>query len=349
MKYNKIIFINKIIDNINFTDNGSIIASPSNEPNYIYHWVRDSAITMKVIVNEYEITKDLKYLDIILKYINFEFELQKIKTLSGLGEPKYNVDGSSFNDNWGRPQNDGPALRGLIMIKIGKILEKHFSSIKNNIIDKIIKNDLEYIINNIDNPSFDLWEEKYGYHFYTRLVQAKFLKEYIFYSNDLSISDYYKKIKEYIKHHYSHNHIISSFNTYGMIERVDDSSIFMGLCHIDYDYDIFPKDKYYLVENNIYVLLNYFNKKYKHNYNLIGRYVNDKYFDGQTWFICTISMLNFYKKIKKNNELVNDVYNYIININKELNLNEQFNPKENKMYSVEKLTWNYSELYFFLL
>ena len=306
-----------------------------------------SAITMKVIINEYELTKDLKYLNIILKYINFEFNLQNVETLSGLGEPKYNVNGSSFNDSWGRPQNDGPALRGIVMIQIGKLLEKNFNSIKNNIVDKIIKNDLEYIINHLDKPSFDLWEEKFGYHFYTRLVQAKFLKEYIKYTKDYNINNYYKKIKEYIKHHYSYNHIISSFNKDGMIERVDDSSIFMGLCHIDYDNDIFPIDKYKLVENNIYTLLNYFNKKYNNNYNLIGRYVNDKYFDGHSWFICTISMLNFYKKINKNSSLVNNLYEYIININENLDLNEQYDPKENIMYSVEKLTWNYSELYFF--
>lgn len=348
MKYNKKIFINKIIDNIELTGNGSIIASPSNDPNYFYHWIRDSAITMKVIINEYELTNDLKYLNIILKYINFEFNLQNVKTLSGLGEPKYNVDGSSFNDNWGRPQNDGPALRGIVMIQIGKLLEKNFNSIKNNIVDKIIKNDLEYIINNLDKPSFDLWEEKIGYHFYTRLVQAKFLKEYIEYTKDYNINNYYKKIKEYIEHHYSYNHIISSFNTDGIIERVDDSSIFLGLCHIDYDNDIFPIDKYNLIETNIKSLLYYFNKKYEKKYNLIGRYINDKYFNGQAWFICTISMLNFYKKIGKNNELVYKVYNYILNINKELNLNEQYNPKENKMYSVNKLTWNYSELYFFI-
>jgi glucoamylase len=346
MKYNRGYFVNKIIDNIKLTNNGSIIASPSNHPNYFYHWIRDSAITMKVIVNEYELTKDLKYLDIILQYVNFEFEIQNIETIAGLGEPKYNVDGSSFNEEWGRPQNDGPALRGIIMIKIARLLQKKFSSITKKIINTIIENDLKYIIDNIDKPSFDLWEEIYGYHFYTRLVQAKFIKEYIKYTNNLQLNIYYEKIKKYITHHYSYNNIISSFNIDGTINRDNDSSIFLGIEHIDYDNDIFPIDKYELVENNIYSLRNYFNIKYEKDYNLIGRYINDNYFNGQSWFICTISMLNFYKKINKNINLVDTIYNHIIHIDKNLNLNEQYNPKENKMYSVEKLTWNYSELYF---
>ena len=46
--------IDKILDNINETNNGLIVASPSTQnPDYYYHWVRDSALTMKVIVNEY--------------------------------------------------------------------------------------------------------------------------------------------------------------------------------------------------------------------------------------------------------------------------------------------------------
>ena len=348
MDLNKKIFIEKIINNFNLTNNGSIVASPSKyDPNYFYHWIRDSAITMKAIMNIYSETKDIKYLEIILKYIDFEYNLQNVETLSGLGEPKYNVDGTSFNDNWGRPQNDGPALRGLIMINIAKKLNNNYNSIVTNIINNIIENDLKYTIENIDKPSFDLWEENYGYHFYTRLVQAKFLKEYIEYTGS-DINIYYNKVKEYISHHYSKDYIISSFDLNGNIYRIDDSSIFMGLCHIDYDTDIFPINKYYLIENNIDSLLEYYNKKYGNNYNLIGRYIDDQYFGGQAWFICTISMLTFYKKINKNNEMIKKIYTYIINLNNDLNLNEQYNPKEKKMYSVEKLTWNYSELVFFL-
>ena len=35
---------------------------------------------------------------------------------AGLGEPKFNVDETRFNGNWGRPQRDGPALRSVALM-----------------------------------------------------------------------------------------------------------------------------------------------------------------------------------------------------------------------------------------
>ena len=43
-----------------------------------------------------------------------------IKIIYGKG--KINIDCSPFNGDWGRPQNDGPALRGIMMIKIINLL-----------------------------------------------------------------------------------------------------------------------------------------------------------------------------------------------------------------------------------
>ena len=259
---NRNILIEKLVNNINETNNGSIIASPTkNNPNYFYHWIRDSAITMKAILKEYIRISKPELLHIILKYINFEYKLQNLNSISGLGEPKYNVDGTTFNDSWGRPQNDGPALRGLIMLSIRNVLNYNMDIINLNIINIIIKKDLEYVLNNYKNESFDLWEEKKGHHFYTRVVQAKFLKEYINNFNDKSVENDYKNIKNLINNHFMEDLVISSFDNNNKILRVDDSSIFMCLNHIDYDYDIVPLCKYNLVNKNIDNLLEYFNKK----------------------------------------------------------------------------------------
>ena len=117
------IFLKKILENIKSEGcaKGIIIASPSKQnPNYFYHWVRDSAIIVNALIKEYNTTDDdnnnLK--ELILNYVNTEIELQNLESISGLGEPKFNVNKTVFNDNWGRPQNDGPALRSLVFIKI---------------------------------------------------------------------------------------------------------------------------------------------------------------------------------------------------------------------------------------
>ena len=108
--------VDKIIDNINATN--TFIASPSNEdPDYVYHWTRDAALFMRVIIDKYKKTADSRYFQILIKYVNCEYELQNLDTISGLGG-KIQCKQDSLYGKGGRPQNDGPALRGLIMLQL---------------------------------------------------------------------------------------------------------------------------------------------------------------------------------------------------------------------------------------
>ena len=165
--------ISRIIENTDTSSSlGIIIASPSQVPPYKYHWIRDAALVMRTFIDLYRTTNDSIYYQYIINYIENETKIQKLKTLGGLGEPKVNTDCSPFNGDWGRPQNDGPALRGINMIRIYKNLKKKYKNIVNKIVIEIIKNDLIYTIDNLFKPSFDLWEEICGWNFYTRLVQS---------------------------------------------------------------------------------------------------------------------------------------------------------------------------------
>ena len=174
---------------------GSVIASPSRRnPDYYYHWVRDSALVMNVVVTLAETASSAgekqRYLGILADYAQFSRRNQLTPNRSGspqgggLGEPKFMIDGSSYNGDWGRPQNDGPALRALTMIRYAKILidmgrmdEVAKLYRKMQPADSLIKTDLEYVSHHWQDPSFDLWEEVLGDHFYTRLVQRRALLE----------------------------------------------------------------------------------------------------------------------------------------------------------------------------
>ena len=117
------IFLKKILDNIESEgcEKGIILASPSkSNPNYYYHRIRDSAIVIRTLVRQYNKKKCENLKRIITNYVNTEINLQNTNTLSGLGEPKFNIDKTSFDDNWGRPQNDSPALRVLAFLDILK-------------------------------------------------------------------------------------------------------------------------------------------------------------------------------------------------------------------------------------
>ena len=169
------LLINKIFENIEKTDifSGCIIASISKErPNYYYHWTRDAALVMRSIVSYYHLNNDIRCFKQIVDYLNVESQFQKLNTISGLGEPKFNVNMTTFNEKWGRPQNDGAALRGLVMLEIYDILQNYPFLLAQLL--EIVQQDLKFVLQNINNPSFDLWEEIYGYHLYTRGVQYKF-------------------------------------------------------------------------------------------------------------------------------------------------------------------------------
>lgn len=91
------------------------------------------------------------YLD---DYVHSQAVLQTVTNPSGallpngggLGEPKFNADGSRFNGNWGRPQRDGPPLRAIAMIAYSNWLIAHGELERvNTTIWPIIANDLSYV------------------------------------------------------------------------------------------------------------------------------------------------------------------------------------------------------------
>ena len=372
--------LERIIENTNTTiHKGIIIASPSTIPPYKYHWIRDSALVMRVFIDKYEQTKDSEYFEYIMNYIENETKVQDLNTLSGLGEPKINIDCTPFNGEWGRPQNDGPALRGIMMLKIIKLFKFNYDILINRLIIPIILKDLEYILENYNKVSFDIWEEQIGWHFYTRLVQLKFIKDickelklFKFTETKIdTIKSVEEKIIQSINHHIGKNergnYIISSFDKNGGIIKYEDSANILALCHIDFDdtiLNIFGLDSILHTCDN---LLNSFRSKYNDkDLNLIGRYIDDKYYNGHIWIICSLAMAQVYleiykrrnKKIKRssmdraisnpNNDLYlvsNEILEKILSLDVDFILPEQFDPITSEYYSAKKLTWNYSELY----
>ena len=62
-----------LINNINWSkNNGMIIASPSEEPPYVFHWIRDSSLVMKAIIDIYLKKKTSKYFKFVINYIENE-------------------------------------------------------------------------------------------------------------------------------------------------------------------------------------------------------------------------------------------------------------------------------------
>ncbi|KAJ6585291.1 glycoside hydrolase family 15 protein [Mycena capillaripes] len=164
---------------------GIVIASPSTvNPDYLFTWVRDSSLVFKVIIDQFTTGQDNTLLGQIQSFITAESSLQQVSNPSGsistggLGEPKFNVDGTAFTGSWGRPQRDGPALRSTAMISYANWLLKN-TSVSNvaSTLWPTIKLDLDYVASNWNQTGFDLWEEISSSSFFTTAVQHRSLRE----------------------------------------------------------------------------------------------------------------------------------------------------------------------------
>jgi len=115
-----------------------------------YTWTRDSALTLKMLIDEF-ILGNTALLPTIWDYVHAQAKLQTVSNPSGtflpeglgLGEPKFQVDGTRFNGAWGRPQRDGPALRAIALMTFSNwLIDNGQKSTAKTIIWPIISNDL---------------------------------------------------------------------------------------------------------------------------------------------------------------------------------------------------------------
>ena len=154
---------------------GVVVASPSTlNPNYFYTWTRDSALTYLMLVDEL-LLGNASLQGTVEDYTKAQAILQTVTTPSGslypagagLGEPKFYTNLTRFNEDWGRPQRDGPALRATTLMELGFALRKRNASVVQEIYWPIILNDLKYVGQYWNQTGYDLWEEVHGSSFFT--------------------------------------------------------------------------------------------------------------------------------------------------------------------------------------
>lgn len=176
-----------------------------------FQWPRDTGLCVRSLVNslkQAEEGRDVGYTASqidrrIRDFITMSLHLQHIPNPSGtfetggLGEPKFEVDGSAFTGSWGRPQNDGPALRSITAAEYAHHIlttrsdDKEASAfVKANLWDVaggtsskrlLIRDDLDYIARAWQSQTYELWEEVNadagagGGHFHVLMTQRRAL------------------------------------------------------------------------------------------------------------------------------------------------------------------------------
>jgi glucoamylase len=191
---------------------GSVLASPipaayNPDPDYFFHWFRDSAIIIDALrvaqtegfeeqsaverLREFvDFHQALRKLDgrefalrerfrekvqpSFLQYVRSDDEINAVFGDAVLADARVNPDGTLDFTRWARPQNDGPALQALTLTRWRDARTDLDGALQVAMLDLVI-GDLDFIQTHATERSFDIWEEESGYHYYTQLVQAEAL------------------------------------------------------------------------------------------------------------------------------------------------------------------------------
>ncbi|MGO9418853.1 glycoside hydrolase family 15 protein [Roseiarcus sp.] len=190
---------------------GSVLASPvlaayDPDPDYFFHWFRDSAIVidaLRVALAEgwlksealdrfrefVRFNQSLSRLDgreflvrsnfrkkvqpSFLQYLRADAEIAPVREDAVQAEVRVNPDGTLDFTRWSRPQNDGGPLRALALLRWR--VQPGLDEGLREALRELIVADIDFTLARVNQPSFDIWEEERGFHYYTQLVQAEAL------------------------------------------------------------------------------------------------------------------------------------------------------------------------------
>ena len=307
---------------------GAVIASPSLPDNqfnqsYFYHWVRDGAIVIATICYLYVDCQDPQkksyYREIILNYIDFVEKIQSQPSAHGidiLGEPKFNIDGTVWMGDWGRPQLGGTAIQALVLNRILVIMESEgetdlVNKIYNTNTKSLLKANLEHCAHTWSTDSINVWEELNGNHFSVRMMQraalllgADLAKRF----GDSGAASYYSDMANHItdllRMHWDESlgYYFETTNQENSLGGGVDSSVLMALFFAQ----VAPTGEEFLLTSTrslstVFYVRSTFELLYQINVKhhikggrglFLGRYQQDIYdgnksIYGNPWFICT--------------------------------------------------------------
>jgi glucoamylase len=187
---------------------GSIVASPvlgayDPEPDYFFHWLRDSAIVIDALrllsedarlrfdglphfADFVRFTLSLEGLDgrrlidspswreriapEYRQYVRSDEDLSAVHGDAVASETRVNPDGTLDISKWPRPQNDGPFARAVSVLRWRK--SARLDEDMCVAVDALLRADLQFTLRHWRDACFDIWEEEKGFHYYTLRMAA---------------------------------------------------------------------------------------------------------------------------------------------------------------------------------
>ena len=191
---------------------GSVLASPEIDlaggPDYFFHWLRDGAAVMDAALVLVEGPEGRAWIERFEDWVGFTLGLgrldgnaflqrgdfrrpvqdwaqqfvrpdEEIAAVAGdraFDDVRYGADGELDFIKWSRPQHDGAALGVLAALRFWRRNISTGDAARQSLAD-LIGQSLDYTAARAEAPSYDIWEEDLGHHYYTRLVQWTALEE----------------------------------------------------------------------------------------------------------------------------------------------------------------------------
>jgi glucoamylase len=190
---------------------GSVLASPvlaayDSDPDYFFHWFRDAAIVIDALrvafvegwlksealdrfrefvgfnqslsrLDGREFLAQRNFRDKVqpsfVQYLRSDAEIAAVREDAVQAEVRMNADGTLDFTRWSRPQNDGPPLRALALLRWR--VQPGLNADLREAVRELIVADIDFTLARVDQPNFDIWEEERGFHYFTQLVQAEAL------------------------------------------------------------------------------------------------------------------------------------------------------------------------------
>jgi glucoamylase len=200
---------------------GSIVASPvpaswDPDPDYFFHWFRDSAIVIDAVRLLYEAGQlGAEALTHFADFVRFSLSLKALdgRTLVELpqwrskvmpdfvqylrgddllrvsgdavyADTRVNPDGTLDISRWTRPQYDGSPLRALTVLRWQRTLRSRRPRAGEPVCadtltnaEQLLRTDLALTALHWRDPSLDIWEEELGHHYFNLRVSAAALAE----------------------------------------------------------------------------------------------------------------------------------------------------------------------------
>ena len=173
--------------------------------------------------------------------------------------------------------------------------------------------DLDFIRSRAREPSFDIWEEESGYHYYTQLVQAEALAcgaEWLEEIGDISRAGACRSIADELAprlgaywsaadgYYRSRTGVVA-----GVPEKALDISVILGVLHAGR-----TKGAHSVLDPRAQATLSALEDLFDAEYPInrqrppergpaLGRYANDLYYGGSPWYLATLAAAEFYFRL----------------------------------------------------